>query len=73
MYGDNGIEYGWLIELPGVTPMWWNGMPKRDGNGAWSSESTDGIRFSRKCDAELCAIAQGFKLSKVIATDHQWG
>lgn len=52
--------------------MWWNGMPKRDGNGAWSSNSLDGIRFARKEDAEICAIAQGFKLSNVKATEHQW-
>lgn len=66
------METGWLIEKPGAMPMWWNGMPKRDGNGAWSSNSLDGIRFARKEDAEICAIAQGFKLSNVKATEHQW-
>ena len=70
---DTVAETGWMIEKHNPMPMWWNGRPKREANGAWSAESNDGIRFSRKVDAEICAIAQGYSLSKVQITDHRWG
>jgi len=69
---DPDAETGFMIEKHNPMPMWWNGCLKREGNGSWSTDPNDGIRFSRKVDAELCAIAQGFSLSKVLITEHRW-
>jgi hypothetical protein len=67
------MERAWLIEKNEGVPKWWNGKPMRNGHDAWSIDSLDGIRFARRIDSEICAIAQGYRLSKVMATEHQWG
>jgi len=64
------MEQAWMIEKKGAL-LWWNGKPKKYGLAAWSV-AIDGIRFARKFDAEICAIAQGYSLSSVMATEHQW-
>lgn len=66
------METAWLLEKKGHT-LWWNGRPKREGIQAWTSSSLDAVRFSRQYDAEICAISQGYSLSSVLATEHQWG
>lgn len=68
------MENGWMIEKQGIEgqPKWWNGKPYKDGKNSWTYDSNTAIRFSRNIDAECCAIAQGYSLSRVVITFHQW-
>jgi hypothetical protein len=65
------VETGWMIEKKDA-PIWWAGFPARHGAMSWTIDPNIGIRFARKVDAELCAIAQGYSLSSVKATEHEW-
>ena len=78
MYGDNGIETGWMIEnrINGQA-WWWTGCHEDiDGMDEWSIDSNDCVRFCRKEDAEMVIVGVlGMKIpsTNIFATDHQWG
>ena len=77
MYGDNGIQTGWMIEnkINGY-PMWWTGCHNIAGINEWDIESLNCVRFCRKEDAEMVIVGVlGLKIpsENILATDHQWG
>jgi len=67
------METGWMIENKVTPPMWWNGLSKRKGKKAWTTDPLEGVRFARQEDAQVCAVSQGYKLSIVRVTEHGWG
>lgn len=72
-YGKQKIESGWLIESKSIINnqlMW---LKSCDEIPNWTIESSAGLRFSRKEDAELMASSLPIQHRNYIITEHQWG
>lgn len=63
--GD-GRETGWLIELRGQRPTWFQ---LADGDN-WTDDSTKALRFARKADAESYIEEIGW--TEAFASEHEW-
>jgi hypothetical protein len=75
-------ETGWMIEATQAqceqhsinAPAWWAGVDPHIDE-VFSSDPNEGVRFSRKEDAEKVIRGWGYTLENpwVKATDHRWG
>jgi hypothetical protein len=59
-------ETGWLIELKGGTPSWFQ---LGDGDN-WTSDSLKALRFARKQDAD--AYIEDIGWTEAFASEHEW-
>lgn len=80
MYGDNGIESGWLIEYhfdDRNGPHYWSGDHiGHEAQEEWTTDPNSAVRFARKVDAEMVMVGVlGLRIPSlnVRAEDHQWG
>ena len=76
MYGDNGIESGWMIESIEIPKIYWTGFMycgRYKGIDGWSTDPNEGIRLCRKYDGDKIMHYQAMPKTEYQVVDHQWG
>jgi len=73
------MNNGWMIEYhfdDTNGPHFWTGdYINHTGKIEWTTNPNHGVRFSRKCDAEMVMVGVlGLKLPclNVLAVEHEW-